>query len=122
MTSTNFSGNGNGSGNGSILGRGIKHRDLTHGQLVGLAADAVSGALPVVPSIQQAPFIFEGVSRAEISAELKRRETAYEEDEAADALLRFIHAWDAASPSWRVAAIKHIGVDGVWDAIAETIK
>jgi hypothetical protein len=118
MTSTNFSGNGN----GSILGRGIKHRDLTHHELVGLAADAVSGAHPVVPSLPQAPFIFEGVRQAEISAELKRRETLRKEGEAEDALLRFAHAWDASSPSWRVSAVKYLGVGAVWDAIAETIK
>ena len=39
MTSTNFHENGN--GNGPINGKGIKHRSLSHSQLVALAADAV---------------------------------------------------------------------------------
>src|SRR4029453_3552330 len=64
----------NGNGNGSINGRGIKHRDFAHPQLVELAADAVSGVQPVVPSLSQAPKIFEGVTQGEVSEELKRRE------------------------------------------------
>jgi hypothetical protein len=122
MTSTNFSQNGNGNGNGTINGRGIKHRDLTHHQLVGLAADTVTGIHPVVPSLEQVPGIFLGVSRAEVSAELKRREATHKEDEAQDALHRFVRVWDASPLSWRQSAVSIIGVDEVWDAIAEATK
>jgi hypothetical protein len=55
--------------NGSINGRGIKHRDLTHRQLVELAADAVSGVHPVVPSLSQASKIFEGQEPRHIAGE-----------------------------------------------------
>jgi hypothetical protein len=120
MTSTNFSQNGN--GNGTINGRGIKHRDLTHHELVGLAADSVAGIHPVVPSLGQVPAIFPGVTPTEVSAELKRRETSRKEDKAQDALHRFIRAWDASPLSWRVSAIESIGVSAVWDAVAATIK
>jgi hypothetical protein len=112
----------NGNGSSTINGRGIGRRGLTHYELVELAADAVSGTHPVVPSIQQAPFIFAGVSRAEISTELKRREAYRKEGEAWNALLNFIDAWNAASPSWRTEAVTHLGVTTVWDAIAEATE
>jgi hypothetical protein len=112
----------NGNGNGSILGRGIKRRELSHYDLVELAADSVSGVSPVVPSIQQAPFIFEGVSRAEISEVLKRREANRKEDEAEDILFRFFNTWKGHPLDWRVRAVQYIGVDEVWDALAETTK
>jgi hypothetical protein len=80
-------------GNGSINGRGIKHRDLTHHQLVELAADAVSGVHPVVPSLSQAPKIFEGVSQSEVSEELKRREVTRKDAEADKVLFAFADAW-----------------------------
>jgi hypothetical protein len=98
----------NGNGNGSINGRGIKHRDLTHHQLVELAADAVSGVQPVVPSLSQAPKIFEGVSQSEVSEELKRREVACKNAEAEKVLFEFADVWSERSLPWRVEALKWI--------------
>jgi hypothetical protein len=109
----------NGNGNATINGRGIKHRDLTHYEL---AADAVAGIHPVVPSLGQMPAIFPSVTQTEVSAELKRREASRKQDEAQTALLNFIQVWDAGSPDWRVEAVRTIGVVGVWDAIAGAIK
>jgi hypothetical protein len=95
-------------GNGSINGRGIKHRDLTHHQLVELAADAVSGVHPVVPSLSQAPKIFEGVTQSEVSEELKRREVARRDAEAEKVLFEFADVWSEQSFYWRVEALKWI--------------
>jgi hypothetical protein len=122
MTSINSSQNGNGNGNGTINDRGILRRDLTHHELVGLAADAVAGVHPVVPSLGQVPAIFSGVTSAEVSAELKRRETSHKECEMQDALHRFVRVWDASPLSWRVYAVGVIGIGTVWDAIAEITK
>ena len=98
----------NGNGNGSINGRGIKHRDLTHHQLVELAADAVSGVQPVVPSLSQAPKIFEGVTQGEVSEELKRREAAHKNAEAEKVLFDFADVWSEQSFFWRVEALRWI--------------
>jgi hypothetical protein len=100
--------NANGNGNGSINGRGIKRRDLTHHQLVGLAADAVSGVYPVVPSLSQASKIFEGVTKSEVSKELKRREVARMDAEAEKALFEFADVWSEQSPDWQAEALKWI--------------
>jgi hypothetical protein len=94
--------------NGSINGRGIKHRDLTHYQLVELAADAVSGVHPVVPSLSQASKIFEGVTQSEVSEELKRREVAGRDAETDKVLFAFADAWGERSFYWRVEALKWI--------------
>jgi hypothetical protein len=98
----------NGNGNGSINGRGIKHRDLTHHQLVELAADAVSGVQPVVPSLSQAPKIFEGVTQGEVSEELKRREVVRKDAEAEKVLFEFADVWSERPLRWRVEALKWI--------------
>jgi hypothetical protein len=100
----------NGNGNGSINGRGIKHRDLTHHQLVELAADAVSGVQPVVPSLSQASKIFQGVSQSEVSDELKRREVARKNAEAEKVLFEFANVWSEQSFRWRVEALKWIAL------------
>lgn len=98
----------NGNGNGSINGRGIKRRDLTHHQLVELAADAVSGVHPVVPSLSQASRIFEGVTQSEVSEELKRREVVRRDAEAEKVLFEFADVWSERSLYWRVEALKWI--------------
>jgi hypothetical protein len=100
----------NGNGNGSINGRGIKRRDLTHYQLVNLAADAVSGVHPVVPSLSQAPKIFEGVTQSEVSEELKRRDVVRKDAEADKVLFAFADAWSERSLPWRAEALKWIAV------------
>jgi hypothetical protein len=101
----------NGNGNSVINGRGIKHRGLTHRQFVGLAADAVAGIHPVVPSLEQVPAIFSGVTRAEVGAELKRRETDRKYNEAEKALFAFADAWCEQSLAWRVDALKWIATE-----------
>jgi len=95
-------------GNRTINGRGVKRRDLTHYGLVGLAADAVAGIHPVVPSLGQVPAIFPGVSQAEVSAELKRREATRKDSEAENALFAFADAWREQPLAWRVDALKWI--------------
>jgi hypothetical protein len=95
----------NGNGNSTINGRGIKHRDLTHSQLVGLAADAVAGIYPVQPSLGQVPAIF-GVTPAEVSAELKRRDAVRKDAEAENALFVFADVWSEQSLTWRVNALR----------------
>jgi hypothetical protein len=100
----------NENGNGSINGRGIKRRDLTHHELVELAADAVSGVHPVVPSLSQAPKIFEGVTQAEVSEELKRREGVRKDATAEKVLFDFADVWSERSPSWRAEALRWIAV------------
>ena len=100
----------NGNGNGSINGRGIKRRDLTHHQLVELAADAVSGVHPVVPSLSQASRIFEGVTQSEVSEELRRREVARRDAEAEKVLFEFADVWSEQPLDWRVEALKWIAV------------
>ena len=100
----------NGNGNGSINGRGIKRRDLTHHQLVELAADAVSGVHPVVPSLSQASKIFEGVTQSEVGEELKRREAARKNAEAEKVLFEFADVWSEQSFRWRVEALKWIAL------------
>jgi hypothetical protein len=104
---TYISSNSNGS-NGSINGRGIKRRDLTHQQLVELAADAVSGTHPVVPSLSQVPKIFEGVTQREVSEELRRREVARRDAKAEKALFEFADAWGEQSLVWQAEALKWI--------------
>jgi hypothetical protein len=101
----------NGNGNSVINGRGIKHRGLTHRQFVGLAADAVAGIHPVVPSLGQVPAIFSGVTQAEVSAELKRREAARKDNEADNALFAFADVWGKQSLAWRVDALKLIATE-----------
>ena len=105
--------NGNGGGNGTINGRGIKRRALTHThyQLVELAADAVAGIHPLVPSLEQVPAIFPGVSRAEVSTELKRREAFHKSEEAEKALFAFADAWSEQPLAWRVDALKWIATN-----------
>jgi hypothetical protein len=106
----------NENGNGSINGRGIKRRDLTHHELVELAADAVSGVHPVVPSLSQAPKIFEGVTQAEVSAEIKRREAAHKNNEAEKVLFAFADVWSEQGLAWRVDALKWISTHSdLWD-------
>jgi hypothetical protein len=100
----------NGNGNGSINGRGIKRRDLTHHQLVELAADAVSGVQPVVPSLSQASKIFEGVTQSELSDELRRREVAHKNAEAEKVMFAFADVWSEQSFHWRVEALRWIAV------------
>jgi hypothetical protein len=99
-------------GNGSIIGRGIKRRDLTHHQLVELAADAVSGVHPVVPSLSQAPKIFEGVTQSEVSEELKRREVVRRDAEAEKVLFEFADVWSEQSLFWRIEALRWIATKG----------
>ena len=81
---------------------------MTHHQLVELAADAVSGVHPVVPSLSQAPKIFEGVTQSEVSEELKRREVARRDAEAEKVLFEFADVWSEQSFYWRVEALKWI--------------
>jgi hypothetical protein len=107
--------NGNGNGNGSILGRGLKRRNLSHEQLVELAADAASGELKVVPSLSQVPAIFPGVTRAEVSAELHRRKNDQGGDEVKEILNAFAQLWSQRSPAWRLLALKHISTDDLKD-------
>jgi hypothetical protein len=124
MTSySNTPRNGNGGdngGNGAINGRGIKHRDLSHNELVELAADAVSGMSPVVPSLGQVPKIFEGVTPGEVSSELKRREAVRKETEAEGALFEFATVWEEQSLSWRAEALKWFATESnlsdIWNA------
>jgi len=119
MAYINTSRNGNG-GNGLINGRGIKHRDLSHDELVELAADAVSGMSPVVPSLAQAPKIFEGITQNEVSTELKRREAVQKETEAEGALFEFAAVWEGQSLDWRAEALKWLAtkqdLSDIWAA------
>jgi hypothetical protein len=95
-------------GNGTINGRGIKHRALTHNELVGLAADSVAGIHPVAPSLEQVSGIFPGVSRAEVSAELRRRAAVRKDVEVEDALFTLGNAWGEQSLAWQANALKWI--------------
>jgi hypothetical protein len=105
-----------GNGNGSINGRGIKRRDLTHHQLVELAADAVSGVHPVVPSLGQVPRIFEGVTQSEVSEEIKRREADRKNAEAERILFAFADLWAEQPFAWRAQALKWISTKkDCWD-------
>lgn len=99
----------NGTSNGTINGRGIARRDLSHRQLVGLAADAVSGVHPVQPSLGQVPSIFAGVTQAEVSEELKRREATAKANKAEEILFAFADLWAAQPFHWRVYALQWIG-------------
>jgi hypothetical protein len=98
----------NGNGNSTINGRGIRRRDLTHQQLIELAADAVSGMHPVVPSLGQAPTLFPGVTQGEIREELKQREAAHKNNEAEKVLFAFADVWSEQPLAWRVDALKWI--------------
>jgi hypothetical protein len=106
----------NKNGNSTINGRGIRHRDLTHHQLIGLATDAVSGVHPVVPSLGQAPTLFPGVTQGEIREELKRREAARKSNEAEKVLFAFADVWSEQPLAWRVDALKWISTrSDLWD-------
>jgi hypothetical protein len=106
----------NGNGDSTINGRGIKRRDLTHQGLVKLAADAVAGVHPVVPSLGQVPAIFPGVTQTEVSAELKRREAARKDNEAEKVLFAFADAWREQPLAWRVDALRWISTrSDLWD-------
>jgi hypothetical protein len=98
----------NGNGHSPLNGRGIKHRNLTHDQLVGLAADSVTGVYPVVPSLSQVPAIFTGVTPRDVRAELKRRATVDKDAEAERILFQFADVWSAQSADWRASALKWI--------------
>jgi hypothetical protein len=111
-----ISSNGNGNGSIPILGRGIRRRDLSHLELVELAADAVSGRHPVVLSLSQATKVFEGVTQAEVSAEIKRREAAHKNNEAEKVLFAFADVWSEQGLAWRVDALKWISTHSdLWD-------
>lgn len=95
-------------GNGTINGRGIQRRDLTHNELVDLAADAVTGVHPVQPSLAQVPSIFVGVTQAEVSAKIKQRESARKDAEAEKVMFDFAGVWAERSLSWRAEALRWI--------------
>jgi hypothetical protein len=65
----------NGNGSGAINARGIPHRGWTDEERIAAAADAVLGAVHVVPSIGQAATAF-FVPRRKLAAELKARAKA----------------------------------------------
>jgi hypothetical protein len=103
----------NGNGNSTINGRGIKRRgrNLTHHELVELAADAVAGIHPVVPSLEQVQAIFPGVTGTEVSTELKHRKASRKDEEAEKALFAFSDAWSEQPFAWRVDALKWIATN-----------
>jgi hypothetical protein len=59
-------------GSEPVNGRGIKHRKLTHQELVSLAADIATGSRPYVPSLAHTCSAL-GVPIAAVRAEIKRR-------------------------------------------------
>jgi hypothetical protein len=108
MTLSNFSQNGNGNGNGAINGKGIKRRALTHNELIDLAADAVAGVHPVVPSLEQVPAIFSGITRAEVRERLNFREACRKAEEEEATLFAFADAWREQSLAWRMNGLRWI--------------
>ena len=103
--------------NGTIRGRGIRHRKLTHGELVELAAAAQAGQLNVGNlSKKQACTVF-GVSLAEINEAIKARRANGDSEE----VTRFVNAWNWLSPAERETAFKQIGPTEIWDTLAHVV-
>jgi hypothetical protein len=107
-------------GNGStphVSGRGLHRRRLSKIERIELAADLVSRERLLHPSITQASAML-GVASAAVSSELKARAAAREAEKATSLL---VEAWEAASALEREQAIRTIGVDVVWDALASIV-
>jgi hypothetical protein len=104
--------------NDTIRGRGIRHRKLTHGELVELAAAAQAGQLNVGNlSKKQACTVF-GVSLAEINEAIKARRANGGSEE----VTSFVNAWNWLSPAEREAAFRQIGPSEVWDTLSAIVE
>ncbi len=108
--------NGNG-GIPHISGRGLRRRRLSRQDRVRLAADVIAREAQLDLSIRQASDLL-NVAATEVGAELRARAAAQEAEKATSLL---IEAWEAASALEREQAIRTIGVDVVWDALANIV-
>jgi hypothetical protein len=108
--------NGN-SGIPHISGRGLRRRRLSRQDRVRLAADVIAREAQLDLSIRQASDLL-GVAATKVGAELRARAAAQEAEKATSLL---IEAWEAASALEREQAIRTIGVDVVWDALANIV-
>jgi hypothetical protein len=106
----------------TIVGRGINHRKLDQDQRAELAADAVTGARPFVPSCDQACIVF-GVPRRVLTEHLKaRRVFAARHPEVAVGNGKgngngLVEALRASTAAERVAAAREFGIDTIWDTL-----
>jgi hypothetical protein len=112
--------NSNGGGIPHILGRGLHRRKLSTAQRVKLAADLVSGAVHLEPSLQQTAELVR-VSQGKIRDELKLRAAARETEKDLS-VTNLVEAWTNASETEREAAVRMIGVADVWDAISRVVS
>jgi len=102
-----------------ISGRGLRRRKLSRTERVRLAADLASGQLHLHPSLAQVSQLV-GMAAAKVREELKARAAAREIDQHLP-VTALIEAWDRASEHEREAAIRSIGVAGVWDVLARVV-
>lgn len=120
--------------NGAVNGRGTLRRKLTLAQRAALGADIALGATPLAPSLKQAAAAV-GISVFELRRELQSRERAeterravqqrldlQAEAEAANAQAdAIVAAWLAASPVAHGVAVRILGTDSVWGALASVV-
>jgi hypothetical protein len=110
--SPNGNGNGNGRGYSTVHERGLAHLRLTREERVRLAADVATDKVKFVPSMAHLANAFD-ITSVELREELRRRAEAAGQD--------IVNAWNAASFFEREMAVRTIGIDDVWDAIASAI-